>query len=589
MPSVPRYGQRKEVIAPLPGARLSAGETQTSAGVWAAEAEGQVGHAIGQFGQVIGHVASAQLALQEKERLKAKEQADQVAAMKYQTALSKWKLDTMYDPVTGVTVTRRGDDAMTLPEELSEAHEKRASELSAELLHTPEAQAMGEKIRAQSGLELYGDTTRYTFKEIQRVEQQTLDATVQTASQSAVAGALDPGRRVALEMGRGEVAIRSSGPRLGMSQAEVDLQVAKFQTVTHEGVITALLASGEVDKAGIYFRGGKDDAGVAFPGAREQMTVGDAAARVTKQLEVADVRGEAQKLSDSIINKGGTVTEQIDAVKAANPRSEVRDQAVSYIKQAHEVKKAQQGEDHEKLMDTVYTKIFDSKGQAQLLPSEIIALGKDISHVEAFAKAQRLEEPITTDWQTYYQLKNHAATNPTEFGAKGLSIMNYSDRLAPSQLKEMIDLQTDIRKGKPVPQLAGFSSNTQIFESTLREYALDPTPKEGTPQAKAVASVRRQLDERVEELQAGGKKITDKETRQILDHILSQKDTVPAWFGFSTKEKLLVEVAPENMPPDVRKDIEDALRASHLPVTDALIRDRYIKRKLKERAVAPKP
>jgi len=368
MPTVSRYGQRKVVTEALPGVRKSAAETATSMGAGLAEAQGRQAQAIGELGATVTHIATRQIAEMEAEERK---RADDVAAMEYDTALGQWGNKRVYDPETGA-LTVKGKDAMVLPEQvlgefdqIADAHEQGMN---------PRQLAQAKRIRAQHAQNLNGTLYRHTFREKQEYDAGVVQATVETAYESAVANASDP-RRVGVELHKGITAIQLSAKPQGWSPEVVAKKVGDMQSATHTAVIERLLDDKLTMEARVYFE--EKGAEITDPKAR---------ARVTDMLKVGQTKADGQKLADTISAEGGTLTEQLAKVKA-QAEGDVRDDAQRRLEHLDAQRKASEREADESLLDTVYARLKQNGGDlSSLTASEQVKLGRHLPGLTNFSQ-----------------------------------------------------------------------------------------------------------------------------------------------------------------------------------------------------------
>ena len=569
MPTVRDYGGRQVDTKPLPAVRKRAGETALSAGVYLAEAQAGTGEAMAQLGGQVAHISNQVLQAQAEER----ERADQVAVMKADTALGQWELKRVYDPNSGA-LTVKGEAAMTLPEQMAAEQNEVADALEADL-HTPKQREAFARLRAQRGLSLSAQMRRHTFGEIQRVEGEVLQATVETASATAMANATDPDR-VHLEMAKGVQALRISAPRLGKTPEEVDREVDKFTTATHVGVINNLLATGKHQQAKAWLEDAKKEGGIT----------GEALGQAEKAVKAGVTQQTSLEAADKIIAGGGTAEEQL--AKAAKLGEDIdRELVERRIEHAETRAKVAERQSEQEVADKAYAWIDGGNSLDKLPPPVLDRLKKNGSVLPAlrsFEKSKAENIPIKTDQTYYYELKETARLDPKAYLAENL--LKYRDKLSDADFQELTNLKAIVQRGneREVKEaLGGFSTNKELWDSTLKDWGFDPNTKD-TVDIDTNNQIRRQFDLYVEDQQRGGKKLPDEDAKRYLDQVLGQRTAVPgAMYG--TRETALVNVTADQIPAADRARIEARLRAEGTPVSPVTVREAYIGQMLALRGV----
>ena len=572
MPTVTRYGERRVGTAPLPGVRKTAATTALAEGAGLEQARAETAQSFGRLGQIGAEVVGAMVA-------RERQRADEVALLEAENRLSACEQQRLYDPAAGA-LTRKGKDALPLPEAVGAEFHALAGEIAAGL-STDRQRAAFARVRAQRGDSLQLTLRRHTFTEMQQYEATELRAYLDNATQAAVANALDP-RRVGLERDRAVTAIRRHGARTGLGPEAIEAAASGAQSAIHVGVIDRLLASDQDRAAQIYFEE-----------TRGQI-LGDTLARVERALRVGSVRGEAQRRADAIVAAGGTLTEQRTRAKAIED-PELRDAVMERIEHEAVVQEKEDRDRNEARMLNAYT-ILDQTHDITQIPADDWELftGQTRSAMRSYTERLAAGTPVETDWPTYYALMQQAAGvegfgTPTDFVKQNL--MNYRDKLGDVELKQATGLQLALRQGQrdaAEKELAGFSTKQELLDGTLTQYGIDPKAKHGTPEANAIAQLRRMLDRRLEAAQDQGQKVTNVEIQQALDGLLSQDVTVPgAWWAVwpggkpvRDTRKRLIELTVEEIPADERTQIEQALRQRGRPVSDATVLDLYLEHQI---------
>jgi hypothetical protein len=178
--------------------------------------------------------------------------------------------------------------------------------------------------------------------------------------------------------------------------------------------------------------------------------------------------------------------------------------------------------------------------------------------------------PIETDLPTYYGLMRQASDDPQTFSERNL--LELRGRLDEADFKQLTNLQGSLRardQKRADAELGGFRSKDQILRDTLVQYGIDPSAETKAPTSKdaqEIATIRRLLDDRVEQFQeASGKKADNGTVQTMLDQLMTTTVDVPGIF--STKAKRLTQLSVSDIAPE-RPMLEDVLRRAGRPVSD---------------------
>jgi hypothetical protein len=253
MPTVPRY-QRQVAPQPRPSGALRAVETETSAGVGAAQARAYVGRGAEQLGGAIADVGSKFLNLsysaRAKEQQEAKEYADQLAILGASNKLSTWERSLYAD---GGALTLQGEAAFGLPEKVNADFEKVAGEIEYGLTN-PEQQLAFAKLRSQRGQSIALDVERHVSSEIKQFAVQELQAKKANTSDTAILkGGAGDFTRAGEEMDAYAAAVHAIAPKLGLGPEKIEAEIRDYRSKVHVGIIQQLVADENVDLATRYY------------------------------------------------------------------------------------------------------------------------------------------------------------------------------------------------------------------------------------------------------------------------------------------------------------------------------------------------
>jgi len=593
MAIVPIYGPRQVSTAPLPAARKTAAKTDISAGVGVETAranlaleQGRAAGVVGEAGSRLG-AAGVGLAMELgaeaiRTRQDEAEHADEVALLHAQRVLGEWINKRLYDREKGA-FTKSGPDSFALPEDVAGEFGQIADGLASGL--TTDAQrAAFAKLASREALDLDLRLRRHVYDEMRRYEAEELQATVTNARNSAIANAADP-RRVGTELQTAIAAIRTHGPRLGLGPEEIKQQIEAVRTETHVGVIESLLAQDLTKSAEIYFEETKD-----------QIT-GAAQTRVEKALEEGTIEKQAKEQAEQIIRAGGTLAQQREKA-AAIDNPQVSKAVLQRIEHEDAVNEKIRRDAEESDLRKAYDIVERTGSVDGIDPALRTRIAEHMPGVRDAANARARGVPIETNWSKYYVLMTKAGEKPDEFIKENL--MAYRAELGEAEFKQLVALQLSLRSGDTKAaekELGGFRTKSQIFDDTLTGWGYDVNAKPETPQGKAIAQVRRLLDQRIEaaqqpDISGRRREVTNIEIQTTLDQIMAVTDTIPGSaaailhpfiYDWSDKTKRIVDFTIADVPAAARNAIRLELLRHGIPVNDETILNVFVERRTKLR------
>lgn len=576
MPTV-RRPELTQSIGAMPNVRKTAAATFASEGGEAELARGRAEAAkagaeatrqqakANFFGEVTRVGADLFAKVREQER----QAANQTALIAADNQLAEWQNKYLYDPQSGA-LNRKGKDAMPLPEETKDAFNEVADQVEAGLTNDDQRMAFA-RLRSQTWQGLDLQVRRHTFTEMNEYRNGELKNFISNTVNKAQHVADDP-KMVQVELEKGVSAIRTMGPSLGMGQEAIDAQVRAVQSQVHENVIGQLLADG------------KDKAAQAYFDAASGQIDGEKLDAVKRALEEGTLRGESQRKADDIIRQGGSLTEQLEKAKDLDPK--VRDQVEQRLEHNAAIEAHAKQVREEDTLRGAYNLVDKSKSIDAIPPQVWTSLdGSQRSALRSYAHALAKGEPITTDDPTFYALMTQAGEDPTTFLKQNL--LNYRAKLSDSDFQQLAGLQLSLRNGDrkaAEKDLAGFRTKKEIVDDTLTQYGINPNAKPTSKEGVATANLRRLLDQRVDALQADGKKVTNEEIQGALDTILgTQVKEKGSFFNlfvpgkpFLDRTRRAVDTTIDDIPADKRQRIEERLRSRGEQITDQKVLDWYI-------------
>lgn len=216
-----------------------------------------------------------------------------------------------------------------------------------------------------------------------------------------------------------------------------------------------------------------------------------------------------------------------DAINAARniPNENVRRAAMNWIEQQDAVEKRREAEQKQAVVQSANTKVEQADPALPLAkivsPDELAQLQRYgmVDQYEARLKQRAAGVAPTTDWSAYYRARNMAITNPQEFST--VDVYSLRTKMADTEFKELVKLQEDIKAGKGEKATEGFRTVKQVVDGSLRLAGLDPSPKEGSEQAKRIEAFNRSLDDQVKVFKTThGKEPTPDDVQKMADGLL---------------------------------------------------------------------
>lgn len=216
------------------------------------------------------------------------------------------------------------------------------------------------------------------------------------------------------------------------------------------------------------------------------------------------------------------------------------------------------------------TAIYSGASFASLPASTRNALDPD-DFDTVFAASERMAkgEPVKTDMSLYYLLKR----DPAALGKANL--MAFQDKLAPTELKDLITDQAALRKGGS--QYTRVQTDKQMIDMRLAQMGIKPNPGD-KPSDKKDRELNGRVwagySQRLQEFEtSAGRKATDKEREGVIDRMLL---TVDVKGQGKTPMVLLTSESQVDIPKAERVLIESALTRAGRPVTEQTVLSLYL-------------
>jgi len=515
--------------------------------------------------------------------LEEKQKADDTATQKAYSELVNRKNDLLYNKDKGV-MTRKGEAAFSAPDEYLPQFDKHAEDISKNILKNETQRAMFEMMKLRERTEFDGQITKHVFTESERFSEETKKATVAATMNDAILNYQVPGKvEQAIADQRAVILSKSQGKPKEL----VDLEIAEAAGQTHAGVVARMLANGQDMAAHAYYYG---DEKKGIKGKKDEVP-GTIAVQLEKQLEDGTLRGESQRVTDSLIAKYGNPAAAIKHVPKDDPK--LRDAITARLRDEISLREIAERERDENIMVKFGNEIDKTGSVDSLMGTREWAVLEPSRKASLMAYAKNKREGIepAPNGERYYFLRTLAASPGTDQQKfRDMNLRDYITEMPKDEMAKLIDIQTSIRKGdgKAEQDLDDFRTKQAIVFNRMRSVGIDPDPKEGDEESQqtarefysALAREAKSFRERT------GKPATKDELGQLADDLLvegiTERGSLLKFFTgqsgspFSTKKRRFQVEETENfevdsvdqIPKSQVSAIKDSLRRQKVEITD---------------------
>lgn len=353
----------------------------------------------------------------------------------------------------------------------------------------------------------------------------------------------------------------------GEDSSVTDLKKQLYTSKFHKQVIQARIDA-DPSSAKAYYEANKEEIAGA-----ERLKLEDL-------VRTGEFKVKAQTFADGALNDGLT---EVDAIRKARESFQGQDEdlVVTEVKARFgELNQARES-DQRQAADEAYD-VFAKTGRLSSIPADVLNRMDGKTKLALKKEARSLAEgrPIKTDDGVYYSLYQEAVNDPTSFAKRDLR--QYFDKLSPGDRQEMIKLQGKVQQPDELKDLRTYDQ-----QLTLRYRDLGWDNKD----TKQKAQFERAANDAIAAEQEARGKLSFKEREKVLDRLLIQGAD-----GWASRGRKLFEVQgteneadfmkgldPEKktsafiqkIPASERVQIERALKASGIQVTDQSILDLY--------------
>ena len=169
---------------------------------------------------------------------KTQDDADTAALMEAESNLSQWQTNTLFNPENGV-YTRKGKNAIDITNQTLPQYQQQVDSIANNLTNDRQRQRFQQIAKAQE-TRFNGELNRYEFGERQVYYKEAEDATLNAATQGAVAF-YDKPEQVAYYQNKGTRVIAMQGERNGEAPELTQEKVLKYNSGINTAVIQRLM------------------------------------------------------------------------------------------------------------------------------------------------------------------------------------------------------------------------------------------------------------------------------------------------------------------------------------------------------------
>lgn len=499
---------------------------------------------------------------------------DIAAVSEARQKLDQWERDSIFDPEKGA-INRRGKDAFGVPEQLGKSFEDASAQIGANLNSPRAKQAYQELV--QSRRSQVGDwAVRHATKERDSYETGQYQADIAGFQQRASLYADDPAKVAGELMLARERTVGFMRAR-GRSEEEIGQAIVENEGKVHAGVVTALIASDDSEKAGAYLSLNRDKLPPAFVATTEK-AIRESGDRKAAQTYADDVMGRGLPYSDAIAEARGKyegTQEQAVVAELKTRYAEVEaGKSIAAKQDTDSAWRVITGGGSRRDIDPVLWNRLPADEQRQI---------QDYQEAKWRRSKADAEGKKEENWGAYMALRDMARENPEKF-LEPDTILKAEPYLSKSQMSALVTLRDSINKGEAkAMDLVRVAKHTETMVlADMKAAGIDTTPKEGTAKAKELAAFRGALSMALDAAQAEkGSSLTQQEAKAVGMSMLREGvEQGSGVFGmFQTKKRgfeIISEGAADktyiakpysDIPPAIRQQLEATLYPNGRPRT----------------------
>ncbi len=501
----------------------------------------QMNSSIQNFSQTIGRIQD-----------EARNQADQLVVLEKRKEFEKVKDQELFSPQGALMA--QGKNAFEASQKANENLSLAGKNLI-DSLQSDNQKLLFNHYLSEQQIDIGHRLTTHTAKEIQSYDNELTKSSIEGLRNRALTDFSDP-NKIAANLAEQEILIRQMGQRVGLSDEAISNEVLNQRSNTHIGILSKMAANEMDIGATKYFNAVKDS-----------MTENDQI-KATRMLQESSYRGQSQRFVDAILQKGGSLEEGLkQAQQIQEPR--LREETENRLYRVINMRKQADDLRQEKIQMSALNLIDQGKGIDSIPVDQWSSLDDNRRKgIMGYIAAKARGEDKRTDWETYYDLKEMAASSPDTF--QKINVLDYQNKLSNADLKGIIDLQTQIKSGKK-NALDGFLTDKDIVKGAMESAGI----KDKKAQAEFMAVID---SEKVR-----NPRMNNDDLRKVVNEKLTKVITDKGFIFDSTKFQYQLDGATDEIqgvkyntiPREDKSRISDLLKSKGMPVTERSIEMLY--------------
>lgn len=553
MPTVPQYGEPKVREQALPSVRVSTDAPAAAFG----------------YGDATEKAFNLSQQIMEKERQKAVDVAN--------TELDSFLSQEQTRIQTQASKLKLKDAAGA--EEFVKSEWDKTLENAGKQAKSADSQFFLNKAAVSRYDALNRFTQAHIANELEKHDDVTTESAIKSYQNEATMNYKDPeARQTALE--RIGVVFDKYAERKGLPPEVAQEKKGEVLSGSHRSIIEQMTTAGDDLSAKAYYENlmsQEKAAGKPLLAEKDRK-------QIQSVLQESSIRGESQRLADSIYGKyaGDEKLAYAEAGKVADPK--VRDALEQRLEHLYSRQTAMQNRQQSETYRNAFNAITKSKSLDAVPPAMMASLDPaNQTSLRNYAKLLATGGDVVTDMVTYQDLRTMAATPETrEAFLKTDLVRNFGTKVGHDDLMRLLELQAGLRgkDDKITSQLDGYLTQKDIVDEQLKAAGFDLSNKASQDELEQIAKFHKKVDAEISRRQMElGKKLKNEEVQDIAATFL-RKQKVPTWGGWWSTDKRLFEIDPEkesialdikDIPRDDRVRIENALKSRGQKVDEASI------------------
>ncbi len=532
-------------------------------------------------GVASGGIESRHFDLAQKIVSSEAEKADRAQILIADKDLSDLETRLLYDAKDGI-ISKKGRDVFSAPEYVADKWKKGVEDISKRLSGHRQKRLFGEL--SQKRFDSINSTVqRHVATESINYANSVTDEYLASERDAAAINFGSP-ERIGLSIERQRAAIADFADRNGKPPEWTSNKLREVESKTHMAVLERMLAGGDDRLAKAYYDANK-----------EGFSLADDAKRAVSILEEGSVRGESQRISDSILGEAKTLTEAISKTKdVSDPK--LRDAVSDRVREGWNLKKVAEKDYQNSLYEEAakYVDASPGKKPRYSVPPGVWA---DLSTEYRDALDKRASDGPNDDEAWLDFLDQYRGSPDTigklsrhEFEVKFWSKFDKAHRNRAESMWN--DAADGARSGKSSPTQSTMSFEERL-QNTLVLAKMIPSASQGKLKGEKLrlyARAENKASIAIDDFTNKNKrKPTQEEMQSLIDDAVFDEGTVSGLFSNKQKPFVSMEVGADvEVPESEGNQIRGWFKSRGITPTDRQVKDAYIAYKQGDRALLRK-